>query len=124
MSKPMADTNMIAPAPVGESEHEKADPSNNDTVAELPNGYDSSENIKVQWFRGTLCQTLIVGMASFLAPGAYAALAATGAGGLANVSARLLHPIESWTDSVVGRDRQRLGRLGICPDCPFRSRRQ
>jgi hypothetical protein len=55
-------------------------------IDEMPNGYDSSENIKVNWFRGTLFQTLVVGMASFLAPGAYAALAATGAGGLANVS--------------------------------------
>ena len=39
----------------------------------------------VSFFRGTLFQTLVVGLASFLAPGMYAALSATGAGGLANV---------------------------------------
>ena len=41
--------------------------------------------IKVKWYRGTTFQVMIVGWSSFLAPGAYAALAATGAGGLANV---------------------------------------
>ena len=88
MSKPLADTNTLTPAPVvGETEKDDVPPSGSATVIdELPNGYDTTENVKVHWFRGTLFQTLIVGMASFLAPGAYAALAATGAGGLANVS--------------------------------------
>lgn len=40
----------------------------------------------ISFFRGTLFQALVVGLASFLAPGMYAALSATGAGGLANVS--------------------------------------
>jgi len=88
MSKAMTDTNAIIPATLidreSELEKEAAEPTT--TIAELPNNYDDSENIKVNWFRGTLVQTLIVGLASFLAPGAYAALAATGAGGLANVS--------------------------------------
>ncbi|WVW82650.1 hypothetical protein I302_104661 [Kwoniella bestiolae CBS 10118] len=41
---------------------------------------------KVKWFRSTLVQVLIVGMTSFLAPGAYSSLASVGAGGLANVN--------------------------------------
>ncbi|WVQ97930.1 hypothetical protein IAU59_005049 [Kwoniella sp. CBS 9459] len=44
-----------------------------------------SHPVKVHWFRGTTMQALITGVSSFLAPGAYAALAATGAGGLASV---------------------------------------
>lgn len=42
--------------------------------------------IKVSFFRSTLWNTLVVGWASFLAPGIYNALASTGAGGLADVS--------------------------------------
>jgi hypothetical protein len=53
-------------------------------VEEVEQGYVPA---KVHWYRGTTAQTIIVGVASFLAPGAYAALAATGAGGLADVSA-------------------------------------
>lgn len=37
------------------------------------------------WWRNTYTQAIITGIASFLGPGMYAALAATGAGGLANV---------------------------------------
>ncbi|OCF37457.1 hypothetical protein I317_03868 [Kwoniella heveanensis CBS 569] len=44
-----------------------------------------SQPVKVHWFRGTTMQAIITGVSSFLAPGAYAALAATGAGGLASV---------------------------------------
>ncbi|KAL1407741.1 hypothetical protein Q8F55_007175 [Vanrija albida] len=39
----------------------------------------------VPWFRSTYTQALVTGVASFLAPGMYAACAATGAGGLADV---------------------------------------
>lgn len=39
----------------------------------------------VHWFRSTYFQAVVTGVASFLAPGCYAALAATGAGGLASV---------------------------------------
>jgi hypothetical protein len=42
--------------------------------------------VKVSFFRSTLWNTLVVGWASFLAPGIYNALASTGAGGLADVS--------------------------------------
>jgi hypothetical protein len=45
-----------------------------------------SEPVKVSFFRSTLWNTLVVGWASFLAPGIYNALASTGAGGLADVS--------------------------------------
>jgi hypothetical protein len=65
---------------------EKAPPSDlapGSTVEEVEHG---SVPAKVHWFRGTMTQTIIVGLASFLAPGSYAALAATGAGGLADVS--------------------------------------
>lgn len=41
--------------------------------------------VRMHWWRNTLTQAIIVGGASFLGPGMYAALAATGAGGLANV---------------------------------------
>jgi len=44
------------------------------------------EPVKVSFFRSTLWNTLVVGWASFLAPGIYNALASTGAGGLADVS--------------------------------------
>ncbi|WVW78605.1 hypothetical protein I302_100564 [Kwoniella bestiolae CBS 10118] len=47
--------------------------------------YATSEPVKPHWYRSVTCQAIITGIASFLAPGAYAALAATGAGGLANV---------------------------------------
>lgn len=40
---------------------------------------------KVHWFRSTYFQAVVTGVSSFLAPGCYAALAATGAGGLASV---------------------------------------
>ena len=43
------------------------------------------EPVKVSFFRSTLWNTLVVGWASFLAPGIYNALASTGAGGLADV---------------------------------------
>ncbi|KAK6909653.1 hypothetical protein I203_103674 [Kwoniella mangroviensis CBS 8507] len=43
-----------------------------------------TDNIK--WFRSTLVQVLVVGITSFLAPGAYSSLASVGAGGLANVN--------------------------------------
>lgn len=46
----------------------------------------SNSSRKVHWYRSTLWQTIVVGVASFLAPGVYNALAATGAGGLADVS--------------------------------------
>ncbi|OCF33394.1 hypothetical protein I316_04813 [Kwoniella heveanensis BCC8398] len=46
----------------------------------------AEEPRKIQWFRSTLAQILIVGFTSFLAPGAYSSLAAVGAGGLANVN--------------------------------------
>jgi hypothetical protein len=87
MSKAMTDVNMIAPAPLNahNQQEEKAVDEPTTAIHELPNDFDDSENIHVNWFRGTVMQTLIVGLASFLAPGAYAALAATGAGGLANV---------------------------------------
>ncbi|GFZ43697.1 hypothetical protein JCM24511_01417 [Saitozyma sp. JCM 24511] len=52
-------------------------------VEEVEQGYVPA---KVHWYRGTTAQTIIVGVASFLAPGAYAALAATGAGGLADIT--------------------------------------
>jgi hypothetical protein len=58
----------------------------------LPEGYYESQSpgtftrAKVHWFRSTLIQVMIVGSVSFLAPGAYSALASTGAGGLADVS--------------------------------------
>ena len=45
------------------------------------------EPVKVSFFRSTLWNTLVVGWASFLAPGIYNALASTGAGGLADVGA-------------------------------------
>ncbi|WRT67508.1 uncharacterized protein IL334_004480 [Kwoniella shivajii] len=41
---------------------------------------------EVEWYRSTLVQVVIVGMTSFLAPGAYSSLASVGAGGLANVN--------------------------------------
>jgi hypothetical protein len=47
---------------------------------------EMSEPVKVSFFRSTLWNTLVVGWASFLAPGIYNALASTGAGGLADVS--------------------------------------
>ncbi|WVQ84172.1 hypothetical protein IAT38_006319 [Cryptococcus sp. DSM 104549] len=53
-------------------------------IAEVP--YAAAvEPVKPFWFRSVTTQAIITGIASFLAPGAYAALAATGAGGLANV---------------------------------------
>jgi hypothetical protein len=61
-------------------------------VNELPAGDYGSQGVapydrtKVHWFRSTLMQVVIVGSVSFLAPGAYSALASTGAGGLADVS--------------------------------------
>lgn len=42
-------------------------------------------DIPVHWFRSTYFQAVVTGVSSFLAPGCYAALAATGAGGLASV---------------------------------------
>jgi hypothetical protein len=121
----MTDTNAIIPATLidRESEIEKVAAEPTTTIAELPNNYDDSENIKVTWFRGTLVQTLIVGLASFLAPGAYAALAATGAGGLANVSNPRLTLSWLWLTSV-GRDRERVRSFGICSHCTLGSRSQ
>ncbi|WVF68819.1 hypothetical protein IAT40_003592 [Kwoniella sp. CBS 6097] len=46
----------------------------------------ADEPRKIDCFRSTLTQVLIVGFTSFLAPGAYSSLAAVGAGGLANVN--------------------------------------
>ncbi|WRT64918.1 uncharacterized protein IL334_001857 [Kwoniella shivajii] len=68
-----------------ESEKDLAREGANPLVAdEVPYSADSRPT-KYHWWRSVTCQAIITGMASFLAPGAYAALAATGAGGLANV---------------------------------------
>ncbi|KAI5481228.1 hypothetical protein MNV49_005663 [Pseudohyphozyma bogoriensis] len=61
-------------------------PKDEDLPVDLAVDNDASLDAKVHWFRGTTCQSIIVGMASFLAPGVYSAMAATGAGGLANVT--------------------------------------
>jgi hypothetical protein len=101
MSKALAEPNTLVPAPIvhDERDPEKISEEPITTIDELPNTYDNEENVKVNWFRGTLVQTLIVGLASFLAPGAYAALAATGAGGLANVSFTLNSPLMTMLSS-------------------------
>ncbi|VDB86110.1 unnamed protein product [Peniophora sp. CBMAI 1063] len=41
--------------------------------------------VKVPFWRSTWCAAIVVGLSGFLAPGVYSAMAATGAGGLANV---------------------------------------
>jgi hypothetical protein len=56
------------------------------------------EPAKVSFFRSTLWNTLVVGWASFLAPGIYNALASTGAGGLADVSIKSQNPDRLTTD--------------------------
>jgi hypothetical protein len=68
-----------------------------DSKNDYPNdGVDENvgrpDAVKVHWFRSTLTQTIVVGIASFLAPGVYNALAATGAGGLADVNIGELNP--------------------------------
>ena len=45
----------------------------------------SGDKVKVPFWRSTWCAAIIVGISGFLAPGVYSAMAATGAGGLANV---------------------------------------
>jgi hypothetical protein len=82
------------------------------SVAEVPYEAEPLPR-KVHWFRGTLFQTLVVGWASFLAPGMYAALASTGAGGLANVSRRFEFSL------MPGRHRKRKCRSRLRPDCAF-----
>jgi hypothetical protein len=62
-------------------------PSHNDdkVSASTPSPAEVPEPVKVSFFKSTLWNTLVVGWASFLAPGIYNALASTGAGGLADV---------------------------------------
>lgn len=68
-----------------DNKHEKAPPSDD----EMHSGPapEVSTPVKVSFFKSTLWNTLVVGWASFLAPGIYNALASTGAGGLADVRA-------------------------------------
>lgn len=40
-----------------------------------------AEVVKKSWFRGTIFQAVIVGLCSFLSPGTWNAMSATGAGG-------------------------------------------
>lgn len=63
---------------------EKAPPTD-ESIHEPTPVAEASEPVKVAFFKSTLWNTLVVGWASFLAPGIYNALASTGAGGLADV---------------------------------------
>lgn len=70
--------------------------------------YHSSR--KVHWYRSTLWQTIVVGVASFLAPGVYNALAATGAGGLADVSRPMSMPCARYQSTDMYRSTSAMRR--------------
>lgn len=69
-------------------------------------------DVPITWHKGTLVQVLVVGAVSFLAPGAYAALASTGAGGLANV--RRVYYIIYEKALTIGQHRQRIRCARLC----------